>query len=206
MILRTALNEYKRDNGRFPEEFPTRDGAFSGHGDRLVYVGPTGSLRDYSSALSGLYGVDRSRFAIEANGEMRWFDTLDTVRQHYYRETSLVETEYDAGEYTVHQYDLTLGRAHVTHVELRGAIPTDAHLTAFLTLAPEGRETKVGRLIHEAGGPNNTKAVEIFHRTEHDYVTASTGLDDVRGQIPERFEEILSEDYFDFPREAVLNR
>ena len=206
MRLRTALNEYKRDNGRFPEEFPTRDGAFSGHGDRLVYVGPTGSLRDYSSALSGLYGVDRSRFAIEANGEMRWFDTLDTVRQHYYRETSLVETEYDAGEYTVHQYDLTLGRAHVTHVELRGAIPTDAHLTAFLTFAPEGRETRVGRLIHEGGGPNGTQAVEVFHRDEHDYVTASTGLDDVRGQIPERFDEMLSDEVFEFPREAVLDR
>ncbi|ELZ34423.1 glycosyl hydrolase [Halogeometricum pallidum JCM 14848] len=207
MRLRTALNEYKRDHGgRFPEERPTADGAFSGHGDRLVHVGGDGELRDYSAALSGLYGIDRSRFAIEANGEIRWFDSLDTVRQHYYRETSLVETEYDAGEYTVHQYDLTLGRAHVTHVELRGAIPTDAHLTAFLTLAPEGRETRVGRLIHETGGPEGTQAVEVFHRDEHDYVTASTGLDDVRGQIPERFDEILSDDTFEFPREAVLER
>ncbi|SFR69415.1 glycoside hydrolase family 15 protein [Halogeometricum limi] len=207
MRLRTALNEYKRDHGgRFPEETPTAEGSFSGHGDRLVYVGPDGALRDYSSSLSGLYGIDRSRFAIEANGETRWFDELDTVRQHYYRETSLVETEYDAGEYTVHQYDLTLGRAHVTHVELRGAIPTDAHLTAFLTMAPEGRETRVGRLIHEDGGPNGTQAVEVFHRNEHDYITASTGLDDVRGQIPERFDEILSEDAFEFPREAVLER
>ncbi|ELZ98705.1 glucoamylase / glycosyl hydrolase [Haloferax mucosum ATCC BAA-1512] len=207
MRLRTALNEYKRDRGRrFPEECQTSDGAFSGHGDRLVYVGLDGSLRDYSSSLSGLYGIDRSRFGIETNGETHWFDELEPVRQHYYHETSLVETEYDAGEYTVHQYDLTLGRAHVTHVELRGAIPTDAHLTAFLTFAPEGRETRVGRLIHEEGGPNGTQAVEVFHRTEHDYVTASTGLDDVRGQIPERFDEILSDDTFDFPREAVLER
>ncbi|KAB1188272.1 MULTISPECIES: glycoside hydrolase family 15 protein [Haloferax] len=207
MRLRTALNEFKRDRGgRFPEECQTSDGAFSGHGDRLVFVGLNGSLRDYSSSLSGLYGIDRSRFGIETNGETHWFDELDSVRQHYYRETSLVETEYDAGEYTVHQYDLTLGRAHVTHVELRGAIPTDAHLTAFLTLAPEGRETQVGRLIHEEGGPNGTQAVEVFHRDEHDYVTASTGLDDVRGQIPERFDEMLSDDVFDFPREAVLER
>ncbi|SEL70033.1 glycoside hydrolase family 15 protein [Haloferax larsenii] len=207
MRLRTALNEYKRGRGgRFPEECPTSAGAFSGHGDRLVYVGPDGSLRDYSSSLSGLYGIDRSRFGIETNGETHWFDELEPVRQHYYRETTLVETEYDAGEYTVHQYDLTLGRAHVTHVELRGAIPTDAHLTAFLTFAPEGRETRVGRLIHEEGGPNGTQAVEVFHREEHDYVTASTGLDDVRGQIPERFDEILSEGTFDFPREAVLER
>ncbi|SDX88735.1 glycoside hydrolase family 15 protein [Halobellus clavatus] len=207
MRLRTVLNEYKRDRDkRFPGELPTSGGAFSGHGDRLVYVGGDGALRDYSSALSGLYGIDRSRFAIEAEGEIRWFDDLELVRQHYYRETSLVETEYNAGSYTVHQYDLTLGRAHVTHVELRGAIPTDAHLTAFLTLAPEGRETKVSRLIHETGGPNEAQAVEVFHRREHDYVTASTGIDDVRGQIPERFEEMLSEDAFEFPRDAVLER
>jgi len=207
MRLRTVLNEYKRDrDGRFPGELPTTDGAFSGHGDRLVHVDRHGSLRDYSAALSGLYGIDRSRFAIEADGETRWFDDLEQVRQHYYRETSLVETEYNAGSYTVHQYDLTLGRAHVTHVELRGSIPTDAHLTAFLTLAPEGRETQVGRLIHEEGGPNGTQAVEVFHRDEHDYVTASTGLDDVRAQIPERFEEMLSPDAFELPREAVLER
>ncbi|RDI70291.1 glycoside hydrolase family 15 protein [Halopelagius longus] len=208
MRLRTALNDYKRDRGdrRFPEECPTADGAFSGHGDRLVHVGDDGSLRDYSSSLSGLYGIDRSRFGIEAGGETHWFDDLEPVRQHYYRESTLVETEYDAGEFTVHQYDLTLGRAHVTHVELRGAIPTDAHLTAFLTFAPEGRETRVGRLIHERGGPEGTQAVEVFHRDEHDYVTASTGLDDVRGQVPERFEEVLSEEAFEFPREAVLEQ
>ncbi|KTG11215.1 glucoamylase [Haloprofundus marisrubri] len=207
MRLRTALNDYKRNRGaRFPEECPTANGAFSAHGDRLVYVDPRGRLRDYSSSLSGLYGIDRSRFGIETDDGTRWFDELDAVRQHYYRETNVVETEYDAGAYTVHQYDLTLGRAHVTHVELRGAIPADAHLTAFLTFAPEGRETRVGRLIHETAGPNGTKAVEVFHRTEHDYVTASTGITDVRGQIPERFDEMLSGDSFDFPREAVLNR
>ncbi len=207
MRLRTALNEYKRDCGRrFPEESPTAAGSFSGHGDRLVYVDPRGSLRDYSSSLSGLYGIDRSRFGIETGDGTTWFDELDTVRQHYYRETSLVETEYDAGTYTVHQYDLTLGRAHVTRVELRGAVPTDAHLTAFLTFAPEGRETGVGRLIHERGGPDDTQAVEVYHQTEHDYVTASTGLTDVRGQIPERFDEMLSEDFFEYPREAVLEQ
>jgi len=207
MRLRTVLNEYKRDrDGQFPGELPTVEGAFSGHGDRLVHVDGNGALRDYSSSLSGLYGIDRSRFAIEAGGKTRWFDNLDPVRQHYYRETSLVETEYNAGSYTIHQYDLTLGRAHVTHVELRGAVPADAHLTAFLTFAPEGRETQVGRLIHESGGPQNTQAVEVFHRTEHDYVTASTGLDDVRAQVPERFDELLSADAFDLPREAALDR
>ncbi|MFC6726290.1 glucoamylase, partial [Halobium palmae] len=207
MRLRTALNEYKRARGtRFPEECPTQRGAFSGHGDRLVYVDPGGFIRDYSSSLSGLYGIDRSRFGIETQDRTIWFDDLNPVRQHYYRETNVVETEYDAGKFTVHQYDLTLGRAHLTHVELRGAIPADAHLTAFLTFAPGGRETRVGRLIHEDAGPDGSKAVEVFHRKEHDYVTASTGLTDVRGQIPERFEEILSDEYFEFPREAVLQR
>ncbi|ERG92402.1 MAG: glucoamylase related glycosyl hydrolase [Haloquadratum walsbyi J07HQW1] len=207
MRLRTALNEYKRDRARqFPEESPTTAGAFSGHGDRLVHVGRDGAIRDYSAALSGLYGIDRSRFAIEADGDIRWFDDLELVRQHYYRETSLVETEFDAGGYTIHQFDLTIGRAHLTHVELQGAIPTDAHLTAFVTLAPEGRETRVGRLIHEDAGPGNTHAVEVYHRNEHDYITASTGLSDVRGQIPERFDEMLSSETFTFPREAVLEQ
>ncbi len=142
MRLSTALNEYKRTRReRFPEECRTSDGAFSGHGDRLVYVGLDGSLRDYSAPLSGLYGIDRSRFGIETDGETHWFDELESVRQHYYRETSLVETEYDAGEYTVHQYDLTLGRAHVTHVELRGACP-DRPPRAFVTLAPDRRQRR----------------------------------------------------------------
>jgi len=207
MRLRTALNEYKRDGGRrFPEEARTTDGAFSAHGDRLVYVDPDGSLRDYSSSLSGLYGIDRSRLGIETSNGTQWFDEFSTVRQHYYRETNVVETEYDARGFTVHQYDLTLGRAHLTHVELRGAIPADAELTAFLTFAPEGRETQVGRLIHEDAGPDNTKTVEVFHRAEHDYVTASNGITDVRGQIPERFEEILDKEAYDFPRDAVIDR
>ena len=148
MRLRTALNEFKRD----PSDGGAADtstGAFSGRGDRLVHVDPRGQIRDYSYALSGLYGVDRSRFGIETADHTYWFDDLDLVRQHYYRETTLVETEYDAGRFTVHQYDITLGRAHVTHVELRGAVPPEARLVAFLTLAPEGRESRVGRLIHD---------------------------------------------------------
>jgi glucan 1,4-alpha-glucosidase len=207
MRLRTALNEYKRNrDGRFPAECRTTDGAFSAHGDRLVYVDPEGSLRDYSSALSGLYGIDRARLGIETKNGTQWFDEFATVRQHYYGETNVVETEYDADGFTVHQYDLTLGRAHLTHVELRGSIPPDAELTAFLTFAPGGQESKVGRLIHGEAGPNDTSAVEVFHRTEHDYVTASTGIVDVRGQIPERFDEILSEEAYEFPRDAVINR
>jgi len=209
MRLRTALNDYKRDRSearRYPGERRTVHGAFSGYGDRLVHVDPAGSVRDFSSSLSGLYGIDRSRLGIRAGTRTYWFDDLDTIRQHYYRDTNLVETEYDVGEFTVHQYDLTLGRAHVTHVELRGEVPARAHLVAFLTLAPEGRDTRVGRLIHEDGGPEGNKAVEVFHHREHDYVTASTGLDRVEGQVPERFEEILAETPVEFPRDVSINR
>jgi glucan 1,4-alpha-glucosidase len=205
MRLRTAINRFKRHrHGRFPAEFPSHAGAFSGYGDRLVYVDPDGSFRDYSAPLSDLYGVDRSRFGIETDDSIRWFDDTDPVRQHYYRDTPLVETEYDADEFTVHQYDLTLGRAHLTHVELRGQVPKDARLTAFLTFAPEGRDAKVGRLIHQGAGPNDGDVVEVFHRTEHDYVTASTGLTDVRGQVPERFDELLGDEPVEFPRRVPL--
>jgi glucan 1,4-alpha-glucosidase len=205
MRLRTAINRFKRHrHGRFPAEFPTHAGAFSGYGDRLVYVDPDGSFRDHSSPLSDLYGVDRSRFGIETDDGIRWFDATEPVRQHYYRDTPLVETEYDADEFTVHQYDLTLGRAHLTHVELRGQVPQDARLTAFLTFAPEGRDGKVGRLIHQGAGPNDGDVVEVFHREEHDYVTASTGLSDVRGQVPERFDELLGEHPVEFPRRVPL--
>ncbi len=209
MRLRTALNTYKRarsDHERFPEETKTVEGALSGHGDRLVHVGPNGALRDHSTPLSGLSGIDRSRLGVRTPDGVTWFDDLDAVRQHYYRETTLVETEYDAGTYTIHQYDLTLGRAHCTHVELRGSVPEEASLTAFLTLAPDSRESSVGRLIHERGGPDGSTALEVFHREEHDYVTASTGLSDVRGQVPERFEELLDDAAFEFPRQAAIRR
>jgi hypothetical protein len=150
MRLKTALNSYTRRGGeRFPEEARTVTGAFSGHGDRLVHVSPTGALQDYSTPLSGLNGIDRSRLAVETPEGTYWFEDLNVIRQHHYRETSLVETEFDANGFTVHQFDLTLGRAHVTHFGLRGQVPADAHLVAFLTLAPEGKEAGVGALVHD---------------------------------------------------------
>jgi glucan 1,4-alpha-glucosidase len=200
MRLRTALNEYKRG------ESTAATGAFSGHGDRLVHVAPSGTVRDYSAAISGLSGIDRSRFGIKTPRRTIWLDDVETVRQHYYRETTLIETEFDAGEFTVHQYDLTLGRAHLTHVELRGAVPPEAELVAFLTLAPEGRETQVGRLVHPESGPDDSTVVEVFHHDEHDYVSASTGLSGVRGQVPERFPELLDDDPVEFPREETRRR
>jgi len=201
MRLRTALDEYKRaGDDRFPGETRTTSGAFSGHGDRLVHVDDDGSLRDYSAALAGLYGIDRSKLGVRTAEGTDWLADLETTRQHYYRDTRLVETEYDAGAFTVHQYDLTLGHAHVTHVELRGQVPAEAHLVAFLTLAPEGSESGVGALVHEDAGPDGSKVLEVYHRREHDYVTASTGLNGAHGQRPERFEEVLAGEPVEFPR------
>ncbi len=207
MRLTTALNEYKKARGeRFPEESKTVGGSFSGHGDRLVHIGEHGSLRDYSDSLSGLYGIDRSQLGIQIGDETRWFSDLDTIRQHYYRDTRLVETEYDAGSFTVHQYDLTLGRAHATHVEVRGTVPQGAKLVAFATMAPEGKDTGVGALIHEDGGPDNSRVLEVYHRQEHDYITASTGLDEVHGQRPERLGEMLDDEPIYFPRRRGTER
>jgi len=207
MRLTTALNEYKKTRGeRFPEERKTASGSFSGHGDRLVHIGEHGSLRDYSDSLSGLYGIDRSRLGIQTGEETRWFSDLETIRQHYYRDTRLVETEYDAGSFTIHQYDLTLGRAHATHVELRGTVPQDAKLVAFTTMAPEGKDSGVGALIHEDAGPDDSRILEVYHRQEHDYIAASTGLDGVHGQRPERMAEMLDDDSVHFPRSAATER
>ncbi|WP_367176464.1 glycoside hydrolase family 15 protein [Haloarcula rubripromontorii] len=207
MRLSTALNEYKRTrHERFPEERRTVSGSFSGHGDRLVHVGEDGTLQDYSDSLSGLSGIDRSRLGVMLGDETRWFSDLETIRQHYYRETRLVETEYDAGSFTVHQYDLTLGRAHVTHVAMRGAVPQNAKLVAFVTLAPENSDGGVGSLIHEDAGPDNSRVLEVYHRREHDYLASSTGLDAVAGQRPERLAEILSDSPVEFPRSEPVER
>jgi glucan 1,4-alpha-glucosidase len=207
MRLTTALNGFKwsRDE-RYPEECRTVSGSFSGHGDRLVHVGENGSLRDYSHSLSGLYGIDRSRLGILTGDTTQWFSDLETIRQHYYRDTRLVETEYDAGSFTIHQYDLTLGRAHVTHVELRGAVPSDAKLVAFITMAPEGKDGGVGALTHTDAGPDESTVLEVYHRREHDYLAASTGLAGVNGQRPESFDEIVSDDPVSFPRRQPTER
>jgi len=207
MRLSTALNEYKRTReARFPEECRTISGSFSGHADRLVYVGTDGSLRDYSDSLSGLYGIDRSRLGVVVGDETRWFGEFDTIRQHYYRDTRLVETEYDAGAFTVHQYDLTLGRAHVTHVEMRGAVPPAAKLAAFVTMSPEGKDSGVGSLIHREAGRTGSQVLEVYHRREHDYVASSTGLDEVHGQRPERLSEVLADTPVSFPRQEPMER
>jgi hypothetical protein len=124
MRLRTAIAEHKRRRGeRYPAERPTTVGAFTGDGGRLVHIGPDGDAHDCSYALSGVGGTDRIQIGIAGGGGIRWLAELETTRQHYDGDTPLVETEYDAGRYTVHQFDLVVDDVHLTHVVLRGAPP-----------------------------------------------------------------------------------
>ncbi|WP_435365637.1 glycoside hydrolase family 15 protein [Haloarchaeobius sp. DYHT-AS-18] len=160
---------------RIDGERPTTNGLFSGADGRLVFVERDGSIRDHSYPLSGLYGLDDSRFGVWTSDSVTWLDEIQTVRQEYYRDTTLVVTEHEAGDWTARQYDLTLEGAHMTHVELRGAIPEDAHLVASLSFVPDGSVQPGGKLAHD-------DAVEVYHDREHDYVTASTGLDRGTGE------------------------
>ncbi|WP_276270738.1 glycoside hydrolase family 15 protein [Haloarcula litorea] len=190
MTLRTALNDYKRNRDAdraFPGELRSTTGVFSGHGDRLVYVDDDGSLRDYSYPLSGLAGVDRSRFGV--GGE--WFDGGAT--QRYPDDGAVVETVHERDGYRVVQRDLTLGRLHVTRFDCEGDAPADLELQAYVDFAPDGREGQTSLLVHEA-------AVEAYHRREHDYVGVSADSPEVHGQIPERFDELIGEEPVEFPR------
>ncbi|GAB7090223.1 hypothetical protein JCM18237_04940 [Halorubrum luteum] len=206
MRLRTALTEHRRRNGeRFPAERPTTGGAFAGDDGRLVYVGPNGTLHDCSYPLSGVGGIDWLRLGLDGSGTVRWFDELDATRQHYDGETPLVETEYDAGRFTVHQFDLTVGDAHVTHVELRGAPPADAELVVACAFAPEMVEGRVGNLVHEEAGPNGGDVIEAFHRREHDFLTASTGLSAAHGRRQDTIAELLGEGHDPFPRRGEID-
>ena len=68
MTLRSAIDDYKRrrDSAReFPGERRSVEGTFSGLDERLVYVSREGWHRDYSYPVSGLAGVERSRFGVE---------------------------------------------------------------------------------------------------------------------------------------------
>ncbi|WP_121823524.1 glycoside hydrolase family 15 protein [Halostella salina] len=194
MQLRVAIEAFKRDRGgRFPEELRTT-GAFAGDGDRLVHVDPDGGLRDYGYPLSGLYGIRRSRFGVESDGAVRWFDDMEPIRQRYVGETALVETVLDAGDYAVHQYDLTLDERHLTRVELRGDVPDEPTLVAVATFAPDGVDARVGTLFHE-------DAVETFHRTESDFLGASTAFD-AGGDVQAGFAGLLDDDPAPFPTDS----
>ncbi len=206
MRLRTAITEHKRRRGeRYPTERPTTVGAFTGDGGRLVHVGPDGVTHDCSYALSGVGGTDRLRVGIAGGGGIRWLDELDTTRQHYDGDTPLVETEYDAGRYTVHQFDLVVDDVHLTHVELRGAPPTNADLVATCAFAPDMVEGSVGNLVHEEVGPGDGDVVEVYHRREHDFLAASNGLSAAHGRRQETLAELLGEGDGGFPHRGEID-
>ena len=207
MRLRTALTEHERRRGeRYPAERPTTAGAFTGDDGRLVHVGPDGAVHDCSYSLSGVGGADRLRMGITAGRGVRWFDELTTTRQHYDDDTPLVETEYDAGRYTIHQFDLVVGDTHLTHVELRGAPPAYAELVAACAFSPDMVEGRVGNLVHEAAGPDDGGVVEVYHRTEHDFLTASTGLSAAHGQRLRTITELLGGDEEGFPHRGEIDQ
>jgi glucoamylase len=192
MELHGALNDFKRSRGnprRFPGERRSTAGLFSGLDDRLVHVAPDGSLRDYSYPLSGLAGIERSRFGLEIDGDVTWFDD---GTQRYVEETAVVETVHDVGDHTSLQYDLTLGRLHLTHFALESETDVEATLHGCFGFAPDGQAGRIGQLWHG-------DAVEVHHDAERDFLTAATDTS-VTGQIPERFEELLSAEPAEFPR------
>ncbi|MXV61158.1 glucan 1,4-alpha-glucosidase [Natronorubrum sp. JWXQ-INN-674] len=192
MELHGALNDFKRSRGdshRFPGERRSTTGLFSGLDDRLVHVAPDGSTTDYSYPLSGVSGIERSRFALVVDDERHWFDEGE---QQYVDGTAVVETVHDAGSYTCRQYDLTIDHRHLTHFVLEDGPDADASIEACFGFAPEGRANRVGQLWHD-------DAVEVHHDSERDFVAASTDLS-VSGQVPERFEELLAAEPATFPR------
>ena len=190
MTMRIAIDEYKqnhREDGTHPGERSSVNGLFSGDEGRLVYVNRNGSIRDYSGATLNKHGIERSRLGIGSDDGVYWFDEMETTRQTYEGETTMIVTEHDAGEFSVHQYDYTLERAHLTHVEVRGDMPKRPRLVAAMAFAPDGQSSSVGNLKHQ-------DVVEVFHNVEHDYITASTGIRNVSSQRREGLDSLLSDD------------
>ncbi|WP_336336510.1 glycoside hydrolase family 15 protein [Haloarcula brevis] len=199
MTLRTALNDFKRTRDRrhqFPGELRSTTGIFSGFDSRLVHVDGDGSLRDYSYPLCGLTGIDRSRFGVETDSTT-WFGA--DAEQRYRGDGGVVETVHDCGDWAVVQTDCTIERAHITRFELRGDAPANVSLRAFLDFAPDGRDGRQSLLVHG-------NAVEAYHRSEHDFAGVSSELDTIRGQIPERFPELVDGDPVSFPRATGARR
>jgi glucan 1,4-alpha-glucosidase len=195
MTMLTTLNEYKRDRrsgSRHPGERRSTTGYFTGDDGRLVYVDRSGSIRDYSRGTLGLDGIDHSRLGVRIGEELTWLDEMETVKQEYDGETTVVVTEYAADSITLRQYDYTLEHAHLTHLELRGVSSKPAELVAALTFSPDGQEQSVGQLHHE-------DVIEVFYRDEHDYVTTSTGLEDVAGRTAGGFDELLEDEPAAYP-------
>ena len=201
MQLRDALDDFKESSGNttFPGERRTISGRFSGDGRRLIHV-DGGSLRDFGYPLSGLTGIERSRFGLRVDGTPFWFDEMEST-QAYHGSTTLVETTHESPFGPVTQLDLTVGDAHVTRFDVGDADFDGSHveLIAYVSLAPEGQDSQVGQLHHE-------DVIEVYHQREHDFVSSTTGFSGVRGQIPVAFEDLLDEDPTEYPRPAGDHR
>jgi len=200
--LRDALDDFKESSGtttRFPGERRTISGRFSGDGRRLIHV-DGGNLRDFGYPLSGLTGIERSRFGLRVDGQPFWFDEMDSV-QEYHEATTLVETTHGTPFGPVTQLDLTVGDAHLTRFDTAEANFGGSHaeLITYVSLAPEGQDSQVGQLHHE-------DVVEVYHQREHDFVSSTTGFAGVRGQIPVAFEDLLDEEPTEYPRPASDHR
>ncbi len=203
MTLRDTLSDFKRNRGSatcFPGERRTTAGRFSGFDARLVHIAPDGSLRDYSTPLSGRYGIDRSRFGIRRDGETTWFDSLDSSdsadsTQRYDGDGALVVTDHETADWSVTQYDLTLGDGHVTHF----VGDVSGELVAYFGFAPDGRDDRIGQLHHG-------DAVEVFHADEHDYLATTPAPTDVHGQVPADFDSLVSDRPQAVPQSADAGR
>ncbi len=193
MQLRDALDDYKRSSTEttlFPGERRTLSGRFSGDEGRLVHV-DSGVLRDFGYPLTGLTGIERSRFGLCLDGEPFWFDEASSV-QRYEGQTTLVETTYETPVGEVTQCDLTRGDAHITSFATEAE---HAEIVAYVSLAPDGQDSRIGQLHHD-------NVIEVYHEREHDFVGSSTGFSRFRGQIPAAFDDLLSEGPTEYPRPA----
>ncbi len=215
MQLRDAIDDHKRQSGhptRFTGERRTLTGRFSGGGGRLVHVDDDGGLRDFGYPLTGLSGLVRSRFGIVVDGERRWFTAAGTT-QRYVAGTTVVETTHRTDLATVRRYDATVGDAHLTHATVEGVdvaddgldsdgnatTPENASLLVYARFAPGGRDDRLGQLRYD-------DAVEIYHAEEHDFLASATGFDDLRGQLPTTFPELLDDRPIDLPRDRHAGR
>src|SRR6056297_643653 len=192
MQLRDALDDYKRSSGDstlFAGERRTLSGRFSGGDGRLIHV-DEGVIRDFGYPLSGLTGLERSRFGLSLGDEKFWFDEDATSTQTYYEETGLVETVHETPVGEVTELDLTIGDAHLTYFE---TVVEHAEIIAYVSLAPDGRHSRLGQLHHE-------DVIEVYHETEHDFLGSATGFAGIRGQIPASFDDLISEEPTEYPR------
>ena len=205
MQLRDALDDYKRyvESGtRFPGERRTTGGRFTGDADRLVHITENGSLRDFGYPLSGLTGIERSRFGLRVDETIIWFDDSEVTSTQSYGEETVVKTVHKTARGTVTQYDRTAGRTHLTQFSVSTTSNVGANnisIVAYVSLAPDGQDTRIGQLHHD-------ESIEVYHSDEHDFISSSTGFRSFRGQVPAKFDDVLATDPTEYPRPKADGR